>query len=204
MSFFSDTFKVLYLVLSIVFFLGVFAYLLDSWQVINLEHYLPMLQEEAPLVEAELDSQELEWEKLRKEEARIEEERLELEEALGALKLAEEHIEKKRAALDKRLDSFQKEKEAFARAKKAHLKKQKLAEDTAERLQSMPPEDAVEILESLHNTELISVFLAMERKAQREGQASIVPYLLSLMPSKRAALIMSLMMDEKASLEEPK
>ena len=203
MSAISDKAKIVYLGLLIVFCLGVFFYLLDSWQIINLENYLPGLSEEAPLAAEDQDApSELEWRRLEKEQKRLEAQRLELEEELSQLRETKEALEERELKLEKKLEGFDKEKEAFTEAQATYKDRQKNIRDMAARLQAMPPQDAVEIISNWSNSDLLPVLLQMERNAQLEGNQSIVPYLLTLMPRERSALLMSLMIDEKAQKEE--
>ena len=177
--------------------------MLDSWQIINLGNYLPGLSEKAPLVTEEQDSpSELEWRRLEKEQRRLEAERLELEEELNQLREAKETLSEKELRLEKKLESFDKEKEAFAQSQEAYKNRQKNIRDMATRLQAMPPEDSVAIISNWSNSDLLPVLLQMERNAQLEGNQSIVPYLLTLMPRERSALLMSLMIDERARKTE--
>lgn len=56
-------------------------------------------------------------------------------------------------------------------------------------LTNMPPEDAVDIMVGYRDPTLINVLLVTDELAEEAGQASIVPFWLSLMPSDRAAAI---------------
>ena len=56
-------------------------------------------------------------------------------------------------------------------------------------LTNMPPEDAVNIMVGYQDPTLIDVLLVTDELAEEAGQASIVPFWLSLMPSDRAATI---------------
>ncbi|QMU99082.1 flagellar protein [Borrelia sp. A-FGy1] len=57
-------------------------------------------------------------------------------------------------------------------------------------LMNMPPEDAVRRLEELNDEIAISYMRKVEDVSKREGRVSIVPYWLSLMDAKRAAVLM--------------
>ena len=172
MSAISDKAKIAYLSLLIIFCLGIFLYLLDSWQIINLENYLPGLSEEAPLVTEDQDApSELEWRRLEKEQKRIEEKRLELEEELSQLRNTKEALLEKEDRLEKKLESFEKEKEAFAESQESYKDRQKNITDMAARLQAMPPQDVVEIISNWSNSDLLPVFLQMERNAQLARQS---------------------------------
>ena len=56
-------------------------------------------------------------------------------------------------------------------------------------LTNMPPEDAVEIMVEYQDPTLLDVLLMTDELAEAAGQASLVPYWLSLMPPQRAARI---------------
>jgi flagellar protein FlbB len=53
----------------------------------------------------------------------------------------------------------------------------------------MPPADAVEILVNYGDQVLLDILLVTDELADDAGQASLVPYWLSLMPAERAAAI---------------
>ena len=75
---------------------------------------------------------------------------------------------------------------------------QNMIANMANRLTSMPPQAAVSIAAGWSNSDLVAVFRQMEEEARIAGRASIVPYLLTLMPAERAATITTLMMDADA------
>ncbi|AAU07142.1 flagellar protein [Borreliella bavariensis PBi] len=56
-------------------------------------------------------------------------------------------------------------------------------------LMNMPPEDAVKRLEDLNPELAISYMRKIEELSKKEGRLSIVPYWLSLMDSKKAAVL---------------
>lgn len=196
---FSDKIKIVYLTFVIFFALGVLAYLLDTWGVINMEEYLPFLAEESPIVAEESDNPTLlEWERLEKEEQRIEaerikleEERLKLEEMLAAVKAKEDELTTREQGLSA-------EKAQIADDEAAKFQRDEMIATMATRMTNMPPQDAVAIMAGFSNTDLVDVLLKMEDNAVQAGQQSIVPFIMTLLPRDRAALIGTLMMDEEA------
>ena len=196
---FSDKIKIVYLTFVIFFALGVLAYLLDTWGVINMEEYLPFLEEESPIVSEESDNPTLlEWERLEKEEQRIEserikleEERLRLEEMLAAIKAKEDELVTREQGLSA-------EKAQIADSEAAKFQRDEMIANMATRMTNMPPQDAVAIMAGFSNTDLVDVLLKMEDNAVQAGQQSIVPFIMTLLPRDRAALIGTLMMDEEA------
>ena len=100
-------------------------------------------------------------------------------------------IKEQEIGLEKKIESFQLEKDAFADSKKEYQNRKKNINDMARRLEAMPPQDSVEIITNWSNSDVLPVFLQMERNAQLEGADSIVPYLLTLLPRERSALLMN-------------
>lgn len=195
----SDKIKIFYLIVVIMFSMAVFAYLLDSWGLINLENYIPGLAEEASLVGSNEDHPtELEWIKLKKEQAHIQEERIKLDEQLLKLEKLREDLKNKEADLAKREKGLEEAKKLFTETKKESFQREKMISEMADRLTSMPPQDAVKILAGWSNTDTVDVFWKMEENSQAAGRQSIVPFLLTLMPSGRAATLTTLMMDAQA------
>ncbi len=196
----SDKIKIFYLSFVILTSMGIFLYLLDSWNIIQLEKYIPFLSKEAPLAKGRTDTpSELEWEELKKQKRLAEEKKIFLQEELTALEEEKENLQEKEDLLEKNMENLNQEKEAFQKSKSAYLNRMKMVHDMAERLRSMPPQEVVEIVDSWSNSDLVEVFLEMDQNATREGHQSIVPFLLTLLPRERAALLTTLMMDHQVS-----
>lgn len=198
---FSDRVKILYLSLVILFALGVFFYLLDTWGIIRLEEHIPFLSEEPPIVDQSDDSPtELEIERLQKEEERLKEQELKLQELKASLEMQKAELEKKSEEIEEKRNSLEAEKSRLEEEKKAEINRERMIENMARRLGNMPPDDAVAIVEGWSNADLVDVFLEMESLAEEEGRQSIVPFLMTKLPRERASVITSLMMDERARL----
>ena len=196
---FSDKVKIVYLTFVIFFALGVLAYLLDTWGVINMEEYVPFIAEESPLVPADDDDPGLlEWERLQKEETRIEEERIKLEEERLKLEEMLAQIKSREEELGAREEGLSDERRLLEEQQAARFQRQEMIREMATRMTNMPPADAVAIMAGFSNTDLVDVLLQMERNAVQGGQQSIVPFLMTLLPRDRAALLGTLMMDEEA------
>ncbi len=202
---FSYRTRIIYLLLLIFFSLGVFFYLLDSWQIINLEEYIPGLSQTAPLVSEHLSKpSEIDWSRLEKEKKRLEEQELKIEEESKQLSMEKEKLAQREESLNKKLEGLNAEKELFEQNKKNISNQEQNIRDMANRMQSMPPKDAVEIVANWSNSDLVKVLLEMERNAKSSGKKSVVSYLLTLFPRERAALLMSLMLDARALNEVEK
>ncbi|MCB1315385.1 MAG: DUF4200 domain-containing protein [Leptospiraceae bacterium] len=196
----SDKVKIVYLIMVIVFAMGVFVYLLDSWGIINMEEYIPFLEEESAIVATDDDNPtELEWEKIRKEREKIEEERIALEEHRAEIEELKANLDAREQELTQREKGLEEERERFEASKVEYADRERMIQNMADRITNMPPEDAVAIAGGWSNADLVDVFRQMEADAAEAGTQSIVPYLLTLMPRDRAAVITTLMMDAEAT-----
>jgi len=199
----SDKIKIVYLTLVIFFSLGVFAYLLDSWNIIQLEEYLPFLKKEPPIVDFNEDNPtELELQKMRKDQERLIDEELRLKEQAEKLKGNKLELEQKLEEIQEMKKGLEEQLAMMEATKEKEQSRQKKIRAMAARIYSMPPDDSVAIVAGWSNTDLVEVFIQMEKDADAEGRQSIVPYLMTKLPRDRAAVITSLMMDEKTGLDE--
>ncbi|ETZ18364.1 FlbB protein [Borrelia duttonii CR2A] len=120
-----------------------------------------------------------------------------------AIYIKSQQVEKLREELKKREDNLNKLEAELNQKQKDLDLKQKLIDDIVNKyrdedanfaqaalyLINMPPEDAVKRIEELNDEIAISYMRKVEDIAKKEGRASIVPYWLSLMDSKKAAVL---------------
>ncbi len=199
MNRFSDKIKIIYLSLVILFSLGVFVYLLDTWGIIRLEEFMPLLSRTPPVVAQDQDSPtELELERINKEREKLEDRERELKELESSLKEQKAELEMKLQEIEELKKGVAEEKSRIAEEKQAQAERSVMIQNMAGRLGAMPPDDAVSIARGWSNTDLVDVFLQMERDAEEAGRPSIVPFLLTKLPRERASIITTLMMDEEA------
>ncbi|MCB1174068.1 MAG: hypothetical protein KDK39_10900 [Leptospiraceae bacterium] len=195
----SEKIKIVYLLIVIFFAIGVFLYLLDSWGLIRLEDHIPGLAEEAPELTVNDDHPtELEWLRLEKEQARLKEMEVKLDSEKARLDEMQKELESKRQNLQERESGLKEARQIFEDKQKEAFVRDQMISEMAERLVSMPPEDAVKIIAGWSNTDAVDVFWKMESNAAAQGKKSIVPYLLTLIPAERSAILTSLMMDAEA------
>jgi flagellar protein FlbB len=195
----SDKIKLIYLALVILFALAVFVYLLDTWGIIRLERFLPYLKQDPPIVELSNDDPtELEKERLRKEEARLADEELRLKELEASLQTRGEEIEEKQRKIDELRKGIEERQQLLDEARAKEADRKAMIGNMARRIYSMPPDDSIAIVAGWSNTDLVDVFLQMEKNAADEGTSSIVPYLMTKLPRDRAAVITTMMMDAEA------
>jgi len=79
------------------------------------------------------------------------------------------------------------------------MRRELLIRNMANRLGSMPPDNAVAIVAGWSNSDLVDVFKQMEKNAADAGQTSIVPFLITKLPGARAQVITNIMMDSEAT-----
>ncbi len=198
----SPKIKIAYLTLLILFSIAVFLYLLDTWNIINARRYIPFLSDQPPIVSDTTDSIALlEEERRRKEEERLAELELQLKEMEARLTEEKGSLAEKQKEYEELKQGLLEEKKRYEERRNADAQKEKMIAEMAQRLNNMPPTDAVAILTGWSDADIVDVFLRMERNAEAEGTTSIVPYLLTKMPRDRASIITSQMMDEEARLK---
>lgn len=196
---FSDKVKILYLSLVILFSMGIFVYLMDSWGIFPLENYIPGIKEEPPRVPEGDDSPtELELERIRKREEALNEKEIALKEMEASLASHQADLDKAQEEIETMRQSIAAEKADIEQKQAQSLERSKMIREMADRLNAMPPDAAIGIVTGWSDTDLVDVFLQMERDAADAGRPSIVPYLLTKLPKERASLVTTLMMDAEA------
>ena len=132
---FSDRVKLVYLTIVILFALGVFVYLLDSWGIIKLEEHMTFLKETPTLVKDSNDSPSLlEKERLEKERERLEDLKTELEVARLEIEKNKRELVKLKEELEESQRGLAEEKKKMARAQAETQQRNKLIENMAGRL----------------------------------------------------------------------
>jgi len=172
------------------FLIGVGLFVLDTLRIISIgqvleslgfrKGYMPRIEDPNLLEKAEMQKQ---WKLLALKQ-------MELKKAIGSSKKKEQELKD----LRDRLLAIQKNlKEREKRIKQDSLDKTKRSErirKVAVQYMNMPPDKAVARLQSMTDDLLIIAILrAMDAESSRRGQQSLVPYYLSLMEEKRAAVI---------------
>ncbi|UGQ15978.1 MULTISPECIES: periplasmic-type flagellar collar protein FlbB [unclassified Borrelia] len=191
LSFLSRVFFWLFLIVALM---GFSVFLIDLFGLYKTRDYFPMYVKNLLFGE---DIQSFEDANINLDEIRMIKER-------EAIDIKSQQVEKLREELRIREDNLNKL-EAELNQKQRDLDlKQKVIDDIVDKykdedanfvqaalyLVNMPPEDAVERLEELGDEVAISYMRKVEDIARKDGRASIVPYWLSLMDAKRAAVLM--------------
>lgn len=202
------------LLLVLVFSAGIF-YALDATGIVRASDILPFLAPKNPLrIEDKDYPTEVEKVEFQKWEQKL----LEREEALvrkeAELKSRETGGDDAKRELDEMRKALKAEKEKFVAAQKEWDDRQKKVKDLAEKVRNMPPQKAQEMMLNWRDFDIIDVMRQMDKDAEIEGTASIVPYLLTLFQSDRRAEITRKMMlpaltrsdaedEEEVDTEEP-
>ncbi len=186
---------VLFLLLLIVVFSGGIFYALDATGIVRASDILPFLAPKNPLrIEDKDYPTEVEKVEFQKWEQRL----IEREELLARreaeLKSKESGSEETKRELEEMRKALRAEKEKFAVAQKEWEDRQKKVKDLAEKVRNMPPQKAQEMMQSWRDFDIIDVMRQMDKDAETEGTASIVPYLLTLFQPERRAEITRKMM----------
>ncbi|AGT27283.1 periplasmic-type flagellar collar protein FlbB [Borrelia miyamotoi] len=192
-SFLSFLIRLILWLFLIVFLLGLSFFLLDLFGIYKARDYLPLYIRALVFKE---DDQPLEYTNISLDEIRMIKEK-------EAIYIKNQQVEKLREELKKREDNLNKFEAELNQKQKDLDLKQKVIDDIVNKykdedanfaqaalyLVNMPPEDAVKRLEELNDEIAISYMRKVEDIAKKEGRASIVPYWLSLMDSKKAAVL---------------
>jgi len=192
----SDSTKVVYLILMIVFIIIVGLFWMDYIGLINLgkiyHHYI--VTEAPSVVDAADDEPSLiEREEFEKEKDKLLQRIEELDKREAKITEAEKVISKEKEKLEQLQKGLDQEKKALELEKKKYSGYKKNVMDLAKKIESIPPQDAVDIMVQWEETLIIDVLRKIDQNAAREGRMSVSTYLLSLMPKEKASRVMYLM-----------
>ncbi|MDH5719416.1 MAG: hypothetical protein OEZ13_02230 [Spirochaetia bacterium] len=178
------------LILTIFFFSGIFVFVLDNMGITQVSSYIPFLAPKNPPVLEDKENPSIvekvsynKWEEMLAER----EEKLAAKEVEFEQKIAGYKRDKK--ILNEYAVSMLEEQKNFLMQKKDWEYRNKRIEDMAQKVASMPPEKAKEMMEDWRDFDIIEVFRQMDKTAELEGRQSIVSYLLTLFEPKRRAEI---------------
>ncbi|HOF34330.1 MAG TPA: hypothetical protein PK624_10325 [Spirochaetota bacterium] len=191
----SEKSKIIFLFLIIVFLLGVGVLWLDYMGLINLTKTASMFnKEEASVLYADDDEPSLmKLEELEKNKEQLKErtEDLDRREALlleqeKSSNTDKEKIQEMRAGIELERKKLENEKNKYSGYKKN-------IGDLAQKIESMPPKEAVAIMINWDDPLIIDVLRQIDQNALDAGGMSVTSYLISLMPKEKASRVMYLM-----------
>ncbi|HPA62711.1 MAG TPA: hypothetical protein PLH15_11470 [Spirochaetota bacterium] len=191
----SEKSKIIFLFLIIVFLLGVGVLWLDYMGLINLTKTASMFsKDEASVLYADDDEPSLmKLEELEKNKEQLKErtEDLDRREALlleqeKSSNTDKEKIQEMRAGIDLERKKLENDKKKYSGYKKNIA-------DLAQKIESMPPKEAVAIMINWDDPLIIDVLRQIDQNALDAGAMSVTSYLISLMPKEKASRVMYLM-----------
>ena len=191
----SEKSKIIFLFLIIVFLLGVGVLWLDYMGLINLTKTASMFnKDEASVLYADDDEPSLmKLEELEKNKEQLKErtEDLDRREALlleqeKSSNADKEKIQEMRAGIELERKKLENEKNKYSGYKKNIV-------DLAQKIESMPPKEAVAIMINWDDPLIIDVLRQIDQNALDAGAMSVTSYLISLMPKEKASRVMYLM-----------
>jgi flagellar protein FlbB len=188
--------KIIYLLLLIVFVLVVGFLWLDYIGFINLSRITgKYYKEEAPSVLEAADDEPslIEREEFEKEKQKFLERVEDLDKREMQITAAEKDLDAEREKLEEIKKGLDLEKRKLENEKKRYSGYKKNVVTLAQKIESMRPEEAVEIMIKWEEPLIIDVLRQIDANAEEAGRTSITSYLISLMPREKASRIMYLM-----------
>jgi flagellar protein FlbB len=129
----------------------------------------------------------LRTEELEQREEQIAEREREIQQKLESLEEQQKALEEREKSFNERVNQYEN--------KRANLRQ------AAQYYTSMPPQDAVDRLLEMDDQDVIDILRTVERRAQEQGEDSVVSFWLSLMPPDRAARLSRKMLKKPAEPE---
>lgn len=131
----------------------------------------------------------LELERGQKEEAALQARSQELDKLASDLNQRDSEINQKAQELEERQKALDDQENSFNEKLKEVETRGVNIEQNAQRLTSMPPANAVKILEAMDDQDIVDILRKVDDLAKKAGTNSIVPYWMSKMDPQRAATI---------------
>lgn len=195
MRFVSDKAKIFYLIIFIFFISGFGLFWMDYIGLIDLNEYTRHFREEpASVLNTTGDEPTLvEREEFEKEKLRLQERIEDLDRREAMISEKEKDIVAEREKMQEIRKGLELERRKLEMQQKQYSGYQKNVKKLADKINSMPPKDAVGIMVGWEDTLIIDVLRQMDSEAEKAGKASITSYLLTQMPKDKASRIMYLM-----------
>ncbi len=192
----SDRAKLLYLGVLILFLVAAGMFWLDYIGLIDIEKMLyKVYKREAVMVTAAKDDEPslVAKEEFEKEKDKLKERVEDLDKREALISESEKKLEKEREKIDDMRKGIDLEKKRLEDEKKKFSGYQRNVKDLAQKITSIRPEEAVEIMVKWEEPLIVDVLRQIDSDAQEAGKMSISSYLISLMPRDKASRIMYLM-----------
>ncbi len=191
----GDKAKILYLVIFIVFISGFGVFWLDYIGLFDINNYLQGFRKEPESVlnTAGDEPTLVEREEFEKEKLKLQERIEDLDKREASIVEKEKNISSEREKLQEIRTGLVLERRKLEMQKSQYSGYQKNVKKLADKINSMPPKDAVAIMTGWEDPLIIDVLRQMDSEAEKAGKASITSYLLTQMPKDKASRIMYLM-----------
>ena len=191
----SEKARIIYVVILIIFISIFGMFWLDHIGLLDLDSRFQKFKKEPPLVLHATDDEPslVEREEFNKQILLLNERIEELNRRELLLSEMEDELEAEKEKFAEAKRGLELEKKRFEDSRRQHAGYEKNVTVLANKMANMPPEQSVNIMLTWEDTLIIDVLRQMDRNAEEGGQASITPFLLTLMPGERAGRIMYLM-----------
>ena len=188
--------KIAYLLSVIIFLSMAFLYLLDKWQVLVFESYLPGLDQEIPLLENDgvNESANIKWDEIRKSQERLEEENQALASKFQEIKEKETEIREQNKQLAIQRKEIAEERKKLEKAKEQFTQIKIKQKQIVDKIIGVEPNEAARILQVMPDQEVYQILSKIDEQAEQSGTRSVSSYLLSLLPTEKSGKIISLML----------
>ncbi|MGL4369867.1 MAG: periplasmic-type flagellar collar protein FlbB [Spirochaetota bacterium] len=188
--------KVIYLVMLILFLIGLGFFWLDSIGLINVDKFFGKVfhrESESVLYAGDDEPSLIAKEEFEKEKDRLQERIEELDRREALIGEQEKGLLSEKDKFEEMKRSLAQDQKKFSEEKNRYTGYRKNVADLANKIENMPPKDSVPIMTKWEDTLLIDVLRQMDTNAANAGRQTITAYLISLMPKDKAARIMYLM-----------
>ena len=193
--------KIAYLLSVIIFLSMAFLYLLDKWQVLVFESYLPGLDQEIPLLENDgvNESANIKWDEIRKSQERLEEENQALASKFQEISEKETEIREQNKELAIQRMEIAEERKNLEKAKEQFIQIKIKQKQIVDKIIGVEPNEAARILQVMPDQEVYQILSKIDEQAEQSGTKSVSSYLLSLLPTEKSGKIISLMLKNQTA-----
>lgn len=188
--------KIIYLLILIVFIIIVGIFWLDYIGLINIHKVIRSYtdRDAVSVLNASDDEPSLiEREEFEKQKEKFNERVEALDKREASIEQTEKELDKEKEKLQEIRKGLNLEKERIEKEKSMYSGYKRNIADLAQKIYSMRPEEAIQIILNWEDTLIIDVLRQIDADAADAGKMSISSYLISLMPRERASRITYLM-----------
>ncbi|HPA73160.1 MAG: hypothetical protein KBA61_03695 [Spirochaetes bacterium] len=190
----SEKAKIIYLVILLLFIIGIFTAWLDYIGLINVSRTFGIQREAVSVLEAEGDEPSLvAREEFEKSKNKLQERIEDLDKREAKIVESEKSLDSEREKLAEMRKGLELEKKKLELEQKKYSGYMRNVRVLAKQVESIEPAKAVELIVRWEDPLIIDVLRQIDSNAEESGKMSITSYLISLMPRNKASRIMYLM-----------